>query len=112
MNAVFIAFKSTFQTNTGPAVKGVIVHLARNHIVQDMDIVHNHRTMVSKAVKIIAPNPISQGIKENLQIKEKLQETVLDTFDLFIHMVTYATYHNRRRYLWENTIVIILYLYL
>ena len=52
----------------GPAVKEVTVHRERNHIVQDMDIAHSHRTMVSKAVKIIAPNPIMQGTKENLQI--------------------------------------------
>ena len=96
----------------GPAVKEVTVHLERNHIAQDMDIVHSHRTMVSKAVKIIAPNPISQGIEENLQIKEKLQEKFLDTFYLFICMVNNATYHNRRRCLWSNTTVFILYLYL
>ena len=96
----------------GPAVKEVTVHLERNHIAQDMDIVHSHRTMVSKAVKIIAPNPISQGIKKNLQIKEKLQEKFLDTFYLFICMVNNATYHNRRRCLWSNTTVLILYLYL
>ena len=94
----------------GPAVKEVTVHLERNHIAQDMDIVHSHRTMVSKAVKIIAPNPISQGIEENLQTKEKLQEKFLDTFFLFICMVNNATYHNRRRCLWSNTTVLILYL--
>ena len=58
----------------GPAVKEVTVHLERNHIAQDMDIVHSHRTIVSKAVKIIAPNPISQGIEENLQIKENCKK--------------------------------------
>ena len=62
MNATLIVFRSTFQTNMDPAVNEATVHLERNHIAQDMDIVHSHRTMVSKAVKTIAPNQILQNI--------------------------------------------------
>ena len=62
MNATLIVFRSTFQTNMDPAANEATVHLERNHIAQDMDIVHSHRTMVSKAVKTIAPNQILQNI--------------------------------------------------
>ena len=43
-----------------PAVNEATAQLERNHIVPDMDIVHSHRTMVSKVVKTIAPNQILQ----------------------------------------------------
>ena len=45
-----------------PAVNEATAQLERNHIVQDMDIVHSLRTMVSKVVKTIAPNQILQDI--------------------------------------------------
>ena len=62
MNAVLIVFRFTFQTNMDPAVNEATAQLERNHIVQDMDIVHSLRTMVSKVVKTIAPNQILQDI--------------------------------------------------
>ena len=62
MNAVLIVFRSTFQTNMDPVVNEATAQLERNHIVQDMDIVHSLRTMVSKVVKTIAPNQILQDI--------------------------------------------------
>ena len=62
MNAVLIVFRSTFQTNIDPVVNEATAQLERNHIVQDMDIVHSLRTMVSKVVKTIAPNQILQDI--------------------------------------------------